>query len=227
MDVDAPAPSASVGAEGVGGSLGGLNAPSVEGGVSAELPSAGGGLSGSMPDVAGDVSIPSGSIDVGVPSGSVDVPSTTSMVVAGAAPGMPAVEGGISGELPSVDAKLETPSVSVSASGTSLSADLPSASVDASGSVPTTSGGGVHVCAPSVSSAAVEGVTGAVVDLSADVGAKVDDVDVAVRGPDVPSGEWKKPKKSLFSMFGSGKGKMEVRSLLYIRKLFFKERQLL
>ena len=43
-------------------------------------------------------------------------------------------------------------------------------------------------------------------------GAKIDDV--AVKGPDMPSGDLKKPKKSLFGgiggMFGSGKGKMEV-----------------
>ena len=225
MDVDAPAPSASVGVEGGGASLGGIDAPSVEGGVSAEMPSVGGGISGSMPGIAGDVSMPSGSVDVGVasasvdvPSASVDVPSAAPMGVAGAAPDMPSVEGGISGEVPSVDAKLAAPSVS--ASGVGLSADLPSAGVDASGSL--LPSGGADVSASSVSGA-VEGVKGAVGDPSTDVGAEVDDVEV--EGPDVPSGEWKKPKKSLFGrMFGSNKGKLEVGRAcafrLRLRRLF-------
>lgn len=215
-DIDVPAPSASVGVEGDGGSLGGVDVPSVgEGGISAEVPSVGGGLSGSMPDVsAGDVSMPSGSVDVVVPSAgsSGAAPSASStgagVGVACKAPGMPSVEGGVSVEVPSVDAKLEAPSAS--ASGVGLSADLPSASVDASGSV-LPSGGGVDVSVPSVSGA-VEGVKGAVGDLSAGVGAEVGDVEV--EGPDAPSGEWKKPKKSLFGrvgrVFGSNKGKMEV-----------------
>lgn len=198
--IDVPAPAASVGLEGDGGSLGGLDVPSVgEGGVSAEVPSVGGGLSGSMPGVTGDVSMPSGSVD------DVDVPSAASADVTCKAPGMPSVEGGISGEVPSADASLEAPSGS--APGVGLSADLPSGGVDASGSLPP-SGGGVDVSAPSVSGA-VEGVKGAVGDLSADVGAEVDDVEV--EGPGVPTGEWKKPKKSLFGrVFGSNKGKLEV-----------------
>ena len=140
---------------------------------------------GSEAALEASVDMPSGSADV--PSASVDMPSASvdmpSVDLSGKAPDMPSVSGGISG-------------------------DLPSASVDVSGSLPS---GEVDVSVPSVSGA-MEGATGAVGDLSADVGAKVDDV--AVKGPDTPSGEWKKPKKSLFGgiggIFGSGKGKMEV-----------------
>lgn len=77
--------------------------------------------------------------------------------------------------------------------GGEISGDLPSASVDASGSLPS---GEVGVSTPSVAGA-VEGAKAAVGDLSADVGAKMDDV--ALTAPDMPSVEAKKPKKGRFS----------------------------
>ena len=76
--------------------------------------------------------------------------------------------------------------------GGDISSDLPSASVDASGSLPA---GEVDVSVPSVSGG-VEGAKAAGAELSADVGAKMDDV--AVKVPDMPSGEVKKPKKGRF-----------------------------
>lgn len=76
--------------------------------------------------------------------------------------------------------------------GGEISGDLPSTGVDASGSLPS---GEVDVSMPSVSGA-VEGAEAAAGDLSADVGAKVDDV--AVKVPEMPSGEVKKPKKGRF-----------------------------
>ena len=194
LDVDIPAPSASVGVAGEAGSLGGIDVPSA-GDVSAEMPSVGGGISGSIPGASGDVSMPSASVDVGMPSGSVDAPS--------ASVDMPSA----SLDVPSGSADMPSGSVDMPSVGGEISGDLPPASLGASGSLP--SGGG-DVSMPSVSGA-VEGVKGAVGHLSADAGAKIDDVEV--KGPGMPSvsGEWKKPKKSMFgSIFGSGKGKMEV-----------------
>ena len=156
-------------------------------------PGAEGALDASVDLPSASVDMPSGSVDM--PSGSVDMPSGSVDMPSGSV-GVPSVD--VSGKVP------DMPSVG----GGDVSGDLPSASIDASGSVPS---GEVDVSVPTVSGT-VEGVTGAVGGLSADVGAKIDDV--AVKGPDMPSGDLKKPKKSLFGgiggMFGSGKGKMEV-----------------
>ena len=146
-----------------------------------------GGLGAAVDVPSGSVDMPSASVDM--PSASVDMPSASVDVPSGSV------------DMPSVDLAGKGPDMP--AIGGDVSGDLPSASLDASGSLPSAD---VDVSLPSVSGAVV-GSTGAVGD--ADVGAKIDDV--AVKRPDVPSGEWKKPKKGLFgSMFGSGKGKMEV-----------------
>ena len=65
-------------------------------------------LAAAFPGVEGGldaaVDVPSASVDM--PSGSVDVPSVD---LSGKAPDMPSVGGEISGDLPSVDAKLTGP----------------------------------------------------------------------------------------------------------------------
>ena len=166
-----------------------------------------GGLGAGVSMPSGAVDMPSGSVDM--PSGSVDTPSasldipSSSVDAPSASVDMPSVSGAV--DAPSVDLTGKAPEMpSVDAH---LSGEVPAASVDVVGSVPS---GEVDVSMPSVSATA-EGVTEAVGDLSADVGAKIDDVDVKVPVMPSASGEWKKPKKSMFgSIFGSGKGKMEV-----------------
>ena len=81
-------------------------------------------LAAAFPGVEGGldaaVDVPSASVDM--PSGSVDVPSVD---LSGKAPDMPSVGGEISGDLPSVDAKLTGPDVDVEGdSGVSLGAGL-------------------------------------------------------------------------------------------------------
>ena len=151
-----------------------------------------GGLDAAATLPSASLDIPSGSVDM--PSASVDLPSASVDMPSGSVD-VPSAD--LSGKGP------DMPSV-----GGDVSGDLPSASLDASGSLPS---GGVDVDIPSVSGT-VGGLTTAVGDLSADAGAGVDDV--SIKGPDLPSGDLKKPKKSLFGgiggMFGSGKGKMEV-----------------
>ena len=66
VDVGVTAPSASLGAE---EGLGGVDVPSVGGGVAASMPEIGGGVG--VP--SGSAAMPSGSVEV--PSGSVDMPS--------------------------------------------------------------------------------------------------------------------------------------------------------
>ena len=129
-DVDVKAPSADLGVE---GGVGGVDVPSVGGGIAGSMPEIGGGVdrpSASVDMPSGPVDMPSGSIDM--PSGSVDMPSVN---LAGNVPDMSSVGGEVSGDLPSVDAKLTGPDVDVEGGGVSLGAGLAAGATAAVGAV--------------------------------------------------------------------------------------------
>lgn len=106
-------------------------------------------------------------------------------------------------DAPTVGAAGEIPAVT----DMGVSGELPAASVDVGGSLPS---GEAGASVPSV-----EGLKGSADDLAADVGAKVDDL--AAKDLEMPSVDLKKPKKGLFSVRSfkrpslRSKGKAEVR----------------
>lgn len=120
---------------------------------------------------------------------------------------MPAVGGDVSGEVPSVDAKLTTPDVKVEGGDVDLSAGLAAGAAAAVGAI----GAGMGLSGKADMPAAEVDVSAPKVDVDAALPSVSGDV-----GVDVPSVEIKKPKKGIFGGIGRSfkksysKGKIEV-----------------
>lgn len=112
----------------------------------------------------------------------------------------------MSGEVPSVDAKLTTPDVNVEGGDVDLSAELAAGAAAAVGAI----GAGIGLSGKA-------DVPAAEVDVDAALPSVSGDVDV-----DVPSVEVKKPKKGMFSGIGRtfkksySKGKIEVNNRFHM-----------